>query len=296
MSPRVGLVLNARAGGRGRPTIDVVREAFADTATEIAAVAGPDIRAAAERLLQSGCDVLVAGGGDGTVSTVARTAMGAGVPLGVLPLGTLNHFARDLGIPQRLDEAAAVVTGGVTRAVDAAEAGGLLFLNNASLGVYPRLIQLRERLRAHGTGRWLAALWATLAVLRRHPFLDLTLNTGSEEVRTRTPFVLIANNPYRMSGLQPHSRERLDGGELAVYTYQAHRRLGLLRLGLSVVLLGIDRVRELDVRMTRAVGVSTRRRDPRFALDGELTSLQPPVSARILPRALTVFVPAGPNK
>ena len=295
MSPRLGVVVNTRAGGRSPVTVDLVREAFAQGTTEIAWVKGSEVRSAAERLLESRCEVLVAGGGDGTVSAVARAAMGAGVPLGVLPLGTRNHFARDLGIPQPLDQAAAVVAAGVTRAVDAAEAGGLLFLNNASLGVYPRLIQLRERLRARGTGRWLAALWATLAVLRRHPFLDLTLRTGDEEVRARTPFVLIANNPYRMSGLQPQSRERLDGGELAVYTYHAHRRLGLLRLGLSLVLLGIDRVRELDVRMTRAVAVSTRRRDPRFALDGELTSLRPPVSARILPRALTVLTPSGTN-
>src|SRR4029078_1690201 len=130
------------------------------------------------------------------------------------------HFAKDLGMPTSLDDAAAAIAGASPRAVDVAALNGDLSLNTASLGVYPRLVRLREQHRARGAGKWLAALWATLAVLRRHPFFAAALRTRQHPPRRRTPFVMIANNAYRMAGLQPHARERLDGGELAVYTYQ----------------------------------------------------------------------------
>jgi diacylglycerol kinase family enzyme len=208
-----------------------------------------------------------------------------------LPLAPINHVATDLGSPAPLADPAAASPAATPRAVDAGEANGELFLNNASLGVYPRLVRLREQQRARGAGKWLAALWATLAVLRRHPFFDVALRTTEQSTRRRTPFVMIANNVYRMSGLQPHARERLDAGQLAVYTYQAHQRSSLLALGLRIVLFGVDRVRELEVQTSPEVTVATPRQAPRLALDGELTDLRPPLVARILPQALLVLAP-----
>lgn len=292
MTRRFAVVLNGRSGGGRGPAQAARLRELLGASTEVALVrGGAAIRASAERLAAAGCDALVAGGGDGTVGAVAGVARAHGLPLGVLPLGTLNHFAKDLGMPTPLDEAAAAIAGSSPRAVDAAEANGELFLNNASLGVYPRLVRLRERHRARGTGKWLAALWATLAVLRRHPFFDVALRTTEQSTRRRTPFVMIANNAYRMAGLQPQTRERLDAGELAVYTYQATRRSSLLVLGLRVVLFGVDRVHELEVQTTPEVTVATPRQAPRLALDGELTDLRPPLVARILPQALLVLAP-----
>src|SRR4051794_7176429 len=131
---------------------------------------GRDIRPAAERAVSEGTAGLVAAGGDGTVNTLASVAVDADVPLGVLPQGTLNHFAKDLGIPTDLDQALEVVLAGHTRRVDVGEGSGRIFVNNSSLGVYPRIVRLRERYGARGPGKWLAAPWATLAVLRRNPF------------------------------------------------------------------------------------------------------------------------------
>lgn len=292
MTRRFAVVLNGRSGGgRGPAQAARLRELFGPSTTVDLVQGGLAIRAAAERLASGGCEALVAGGGDGTVGAVAAVARAHGLPLGVLPLGTMNHFAKDLGMPTSLDDAAAAIAGAAPRAVDVAEANGDLFLNNASLGVYPRLVRLREQHRARGAGKWLAALWATLAVLRRHPFFDVALRTTEQSTRRRTPFVMIANNAYRMAGLQPHARERLDGGELAVYTYQADQRSSLLVLGLRVVLFGVDRVRELEVQTSPEVTVATPRQAPRLALDGELTDLRPPLVARILPRALVVLAP-----
>jgi diacylglycerol kinase family enzyme len=300
MGPRFGVVVNGRAGrGSAGRIAERVRDLFGqDSATvSVTTTRGGDLlRRAAERWAGDGCDALVAGGGDGTISTVGDVALEHALPLGVLPLGTFNHFAKDLGLPLALEEAVGVLRAGATRRVDVGRANGALFVNNVSIGVYPRLIALRERHRAHGAGKWIAALWAALAVLRRHPFVDLRLETPDGAVARRTPFVLIANNAYRMEGLRPQARDRLDAGELAVYTYSAHRRLGLLGLGLRVMLKGAARVRELEVRSTREVTVVTPRHDPRLAVDGELTTLASPLSATILPGALEVFAPSPDSR
>src|SRR5919107_358211 len=128
---------------------------------------GRDIGPAARRAVERGTSGLIAAGGDGTVNTLANVAIEADVPLGVLPQGTLNHFAKDLGMPTDLDGALAVVLAGHTRRVDVGEVCGRIFVNNSSLGVYPRIVRLRERFGGRGPAKWLAAAWATLAVLRR---------------------------------------------------------------------------------------------------------------------------------
>ena len=252
--------------------------------------AGGDIGAAARAAVEDGCSVLVAGGGDGTVSAAAQAVVGTGVPLGVLPLGTLNHFAKDLGIPQEPAEAVEVVVRGRVREVDVGEVNGRTFLNNSSLGVYPRIVELRSRLGGRGPAKWIAALWATLAVLRRRPFLTVRIRTENEEVVRRTPFVFVGNNEYRMSGLHPASRESLDGGVLAVYVMDASQRRSLLRLGWDVLRLGPDRVSELDLlRVTEAV-VETGRSRLELALDGEVAAVESPLRYRSRPGALRVIV------
>ena len=248
-----------------------------------------DIGAAARAAVGEGCSVLVAGGGDGTVSAAAQAVVGTEVPLGVLPLGTLNHFARDLGIPQELDEAVRVVVRGRVREVDVGEVNGRTFLNNSSLGVYPRIVELRSQHGGRGPGKWIAALWATLAVLRRHPFLTVRIRTEDEEVVRRTPFVLVGNNEYRMSGLHPASRESLDGGVLAVYVMDASQRRSLLRLGWDVLRHGPDGVGELDLlRVTEAV-VESGRSHLKVALDGEVAGMASPLRYRSRPGALRVI-------
>lgn len=250
---------------------------------------GEDIGAAARSAVRDGCRVLVAGGGDGTVSAVAGAVVGTEVPLGVLPLGTLNHFARDLGIPQELPGAVEVVVRERLRQVDVGEVNGRIFLNNSSLGVYPRIVELRSRHGGRGPAKWLAALWATLAVLRRRPFLTVRILTPEEEVVRRTPFLFVGNNEYRMSGLHPAARESLSGGVLALYVMDASHRGSLLRLGWDVLRHGPERVRELDLlRVTEAV-VETSRSQPKVALDGEVAGLGSPLRFRSRPGALRVI-------
>ena len=254
---------------------------------------GRDIRPAAERAAKDGTAGLVAAGGDGTVNTLAGVAIDAGVPLGVLPQGTLNHFAKDLGIPTDLDDALGVVLAGHTRRVDVGEVSGRIFVNNSSLGVYPRIVRLRERYGARGPGKWLAALWATLAVLRRHPFAAVRLVVNGEPLLRRTPFVFVGNNDYRMEGLRAGTRETLDRGVLAIYLMNASGRRSLVWLGLQILLGRTGQLQELDTFLLEEATIELKRSTVGVALDGEVAELRSPLVYRSRPGALQVFVPAA---
>jgi diacylglycerol kinase family enzyme len=251
---------------------------------------GDEIRSAAEHAVRNGCEALVAGGGDGTISTAAASVVGTTIPLGVLPLGTLNHFAKDLGIPLSLDEATQVVLDGTVCQVDVGEVNGRIFLNNSSLGVYPTLVRLRERYQAGGLGKWIAALWAGLTVLRRHPFMTVRIVAERQEMVRRTPFVFVGNNEYRMVGLHAGSRESLAKGRVAVYVLNAERRIGLLRLAWQVLRKGVDQVQELDLISVEHATIETRRGRPQVALDGEVVVLRAPLVYRTRPQNLHVYV------
>ena len=254
---------------------------------------GGELRDAVARAVDDGCDVLVAGGGDGTVSTAAGVLAGRDVPLGVLPLGTLNHFAKDLKIPLELEEAAQVILDGAVCRVDVGEVNGRVFINNSSLGVYPTIVQLRERYQESGLGKWIAALWAGLTVLRRNPFMAVRIIAEGEASVRRTPFVLVGNNEYRMTGFQAASRDTLTARHLAVYVLNAGQRTGLLRLAWQVMRKGVDEVQEMDLLTVDAATIETRRSRIQVALDGEVLVLQSPLEYRIRPAALAVLVPAA---
>jgi diacylglycerol kinase family enzyme len=292
----IAVVLNAASGhGTAPKAAERLREVFAEAGREAditLATGGSDINAAMRRAVEAGCETLVAGGGDGTINCGASAAIGRGIPLGVLPLGTLNHFAKDLGIPLEVDEAAKVVLQGVVCKVDVGEVNGRIFLNNSSLGVYPAVVRLREKYRATFRGKWIAALWAGLTVLRRRPFMAVRIIAEGEAIVRRTPFVLVGNNEYRMVGLNPGARESLATGRLALYVLNAEQRPGLLRLGWQVLLKGAERVKEVDLIAVEEATVETRRHRLQVATDGEVFSLQSPLNYRIRPGALRVFVPA----
>ena len=165
----------------------------------------------ARRAAVDGCARVVAGGGDGTISTVAALLAGTDKALAVLPLGTLNHFAKDLGLPLELEAAARVAATGRVVRVDVGEVNGRVFINNSSIGLYPRLVRRRQQQQDRlGRGKWAAFLFAGLSVLRRYPFLDVRLEADGRTFSRRTPFVFVGNNDYLMDGLQIGARARLD--------------------------------------------------------------------------------------
>ena len=290
----VAIILNPGSGrGNGDELTARLIQLFAMAgrdATVLVAGPGRSVADQARRVVDDGCRIAVAAGGDGTVNAVASAVAGTDIPLAVLPLGTLNHFAKDLDIPLDLEPAVRLVTQGVRRQVDAGEVNGALFVNNSSIGVYPRIVALRSRWHASGRGKWVAALWATLTILRRRPFMGVRIRTADETLLRRTPFVFVGNNEYRMVGINAASRASLTGGRLAVYVMHAERRRSLLLLGWRVLVRGVDRVPELELFPVEEAVIETRRQVS-VALDGEVRAMSPPLTYRIRPLALTVIAP-----
>lgn len=289
-----GVLNDASGSGDGTAAAKRLEEIFAAAGREAritVARSGSELRQAAERAIKEGCDSLIAGGGDGTINTCASAALERGIPLGVVPLGTLNHFAKDLGIPLELEEAAKVILEGVVCKVDVGEVNGRIFLNNSSIGVYPAIVRLRERYQKTGWGKWVAALWAGLTVMRRNPFLGVRIRAEGETIVRRTPFVFIGNNEYRMEGLNAGARDSLAGGQLALYVLNAERRAGLLRLAWQVFRRGVDEVKELDLLGVGEATIETRRAHLQVALDGEVVPMVSPLEYRIRQAGLQVYVP-----
>jgi len=291
---------DARAGELRRK----LRDAGLDAELTLAA-GGEELIAAARRARDGGAKLVVAGGGDGSMNAVASQIVDAGsgagrdtgIHFGVLPMGTLNHFAKDLGIPLDLDAAIANLSTGIPVSVDVGEVNGRIFLNNSGLGLYPDIVRDREKQQNRlGRGKWPAALWASLAALRRYPFLSIRLEVKGEQAQgerlaRRTPFVFIGNNAYTMQGLAIGARERLDAGTLSLYVAQHPTRFGLLRFALDALRGRLGEERDFDVVHAAAFEIDTHRKRLRVATDGEVTIMTAPLRYRSLPGALRVLVP-----
>lgn len=192
---RIAFIVNVHAG-KGLPESPLSRlrkttESMANGGEISLIDNGQQIDAALRRAKAAQCSVVVAGGGDGTLSSVAAGLVNTGIALGALPLGTLNHFAKDLGIPLEPEAALDAVSTGAPLAVDVGEVNGRYFVNNSSLGLYPSIVHRREQQQIRlGRGKWPAFVWATLASLRRYPLLDTHLTADERENAFRTPFCL----------------------------------------------------------------------------------------------------------
>ena len=232
------------------------------------------------------------GGGDGSIRTVAGVLAGSGVPLGILPLGTLNHFAKDLGIPLHLGEAAGVIAKGVQRAVDLAEVNGETFINNSSIGIYPYLVLDRERRRAHHkVAKWMAMVPALFRAARHFPRRRLALSAESWTRPYRTPCLLIGNNEYGLEFPTLGRRHHLDQGKLSVYVVKQRRALGFFWM---IWRMAFGKIRQArDVESFRLTDLKVRSKTSRLpvALDGEVEFMHPPLHYCIRPKALRVIVP-----
>ena len=298
MPEPVALIVNAGSGS-GRTTPPPAPAALC-ASFERAGIAveahvlgdGDDLDALLETALAGNPRALVAAGGDGTVNAVAARAIEHDLPMGVLPLGTLNHFAHDLGIDDDIDAAVAVIAAGREQRVDVAMANDRLFLNNASIGLYATIVVDRERQqRRLGRGKWSALLRATLAALRDPDAFEVVVQVDGRELRRRTAFLFVGNNDYDLQGPGAGSRARLDDGLLSLYVLHPRTAAGLLWLALRTLLRGTAGARDLDAFAARALELHAREGRLQVARDGEVDALQSPVRFQVRPRALRVFAP-----
>jgi diacylglycerol kinase family enzyme len=296
----IAVLLNPTAGGSKTSDLPRTVEASfgaAGAPAKVIVIDSPASTAGAvRRALDSGATVVVAGGGDGTVSTIAAALLDSHVPLGVLPLGTLNHFAKDLGLPAELEQAVAVIAAGRRMRVDVGEVNGRVFINNSSIGIYPDIVVERETLRARGYRKWIAFAIATGRVLYRFPGVVVRVRSDQGAETFRTPFLFVGNNEYQVEGISVGKRARLDQGSLYAYVAPRLHARDLPKLGAAALLGRATRNPSLRAFATDELDVSTPgRRMLRVALDGEVTHMVTPLRYRVRRAALEVMAPEAPS-
>ena len=284
----------ARSAGNGLG--DRLESAFARAGQAIILelVEGRDIDAALDRYRTA--SRIVVGGGDGTLGSAAGKLAEWGTEFAVLPLGTRNHFARQLEIPLGLEGAAHVAARGRIETIDIGGVRGSggeadrVFLNNASLGAYVDLVDARDH---SGLPKAIGSIAAGLNVLRhlRARRYDLTLDREPRPVRTVQLF--IGNNRYRISAGQPGERISLEDGLLSVFATAPLSRLGLIRTAFHVALGKPDMKQDFALHETAHEVVIAGAGEMGIAIDGETMRLPLPVTLRTRPRALKVVVASG---
>jgi diacylglycerol kinase family enzyme len=293
--PPIEVIINASGGTfvQGE-TEEFLADAFAANglnANICLAKTGDQVDELAKAAVASDAEIIVAGGGDGTISSVATTVYGSNKALAVLPLGTLNNFSKDLQIPQDISEAARVIAEGHTTEIDLAEVNGRIFINNSSIGLYPRIVRKREQQQRLGYGKWRAAFWAALRSLRLSPFLKVRIEIDGRSFLRKTPFVFVGNNQYEMDLYNIGRRPSLNGGKLSVYFLHRGGRWGVILLLLRTLTGTVKQWRDFEEVLTDSVTIQTRRKRIQVAFDGEVSVLQTPLHYKTLPKALKVIVP-----
>lgn len=289
------LVLLNRGGRRmaqdGDALVEQLRDAFARhrVDAELRLLDGRELAEAA-RLGRRAHDTVVVGGGDGSVGCVAGALVDSDVPLGLVPLGTLNHFARDLGVPQEVDAAVGLIAAGRTRRIDVADVNGRVFVNNSSIGVYPYVVAERDRQRDDGRAKWPAMALAAWHALRHYRHRLLGLEIAGRTAQRRTPLLFVGNNEYALEFPEMGARPRLDGGTLGVYLVRGSGPRAIPRLLLRAFLRRIDADRDFErIEGLTTLTVHTRDSRTQVALDGEVLTLATPLVYRLRPRALAVY-------
>jgi diacylglycerol kinase family enzyme len=290
-------VLINRGGGAASadPEIDAkVADAFRKGGidAEIELIAGGECQVRCRAIAERGDEMLIVGGGDGTISAAASALAGTDTMLGILPLGTLNHFARDLGLPADFDEAAALIARRSDRRVDVAEMNGRVFINNSAIGLYPLMVVDRDRQRANlGRSKRMAMIVAAARTLARFRHHRLTLTVNDEQATVDTPLLFVGNNDYRLDIGAPGKRESVEDGHLSVYVMRKKSRRGFIAAAIRALL---NRARDDDlvqIENVERLKVASHRGALAVSLDGEVVRVSPPLEYRIRRKALRVIAP-----
>jgi diacylglycerol kinase family enzyme len=286
------VIVNAAGGTAsrvGEGLHEQIQAAFAAAGQAILLelVDGDGLAAALER--HAGAGRIVVGGGDGTLATAAEAVSRQGGELAVLPLGTRNHFACQLGVPPDIGDAARLAASGRARRVDLGQADERMFINNVSVGAYVDLVRQREASRLPKLLATLPAAWSTLRKLRSRPF---ELSVDGEPITLRTPVLFVGNNRYEVDEGRLGERIALDDGVLSVYAVAPLSRTALIAAAVRTLVARPRMHRDFALdRTAREVRIEGPGASLEVALDGERVRLDLPFTIRILPRALPVVSP-----
>jgi diacylglycerol kinase family enzyme len=251
---------------------------------------GGDLAARARQAAGRG-DVLVAAGGDGTVGAVAGVAVEANATFGVVPRGTLNHFARDAGIPLVLSKAVQTIVDGRVRDVDVGDLNGRVFVNNSSLGIYPRMVWERNAEQRHGRSKWTAFAFAMARTWRTYRMLVARLSIDRQLHVVRSPFIFVGNNEYLAEGFQLGARAAVDRGCLSIFVAPECGRFEILALPLRALANRLKADPKFERFLAEEVTIELSRHRVSVALDGEVAIMTAPLRFHVRRAALHLIVP-----
>jgi len=288
------VILNPKSGKRQTDIVNRLQAAMArhPGRFELRQVGrGSDPETTAAAAAEDGFATLVAAGGDGTVSAVAGAAVRADRVLGIVPLGTFNYFARGLSLPEEAEAAIDLIASGPVRRVAVGTVNGEIFLNNASLGIYPAVLAQREGIyRRWGRSR-LAAHWSVLVAFARfrRP-LTLRVVVDGKPIRTRTPLAFIARSAYQLSLFGLDGAEDVAQGRFALFLAPDNTsRWQMLVYAVRLWSRAMERGRDFDYVSGRVIEIETAHSRALVARDGERERMRSPFRFEMQPDALRVI-------
>jgi diacylglycerol kinase family enzyme len=291
---RISVIINEKSRTAGRADAGgEIQALFAKAGAQVRLerISNPGDLAARARQAAARGDLLVAAGGDGTVGAVAAVAVETRSTFAVLPMGTLNHFAKDLGIPSGLPEAVAVITAGHVHDLDVGEMNGRIFVNNSSVGIYPRMVWERNAEQQRGRGKWTAFAIAMARTWRRYRTTIARLSIDGRQVVARTPFIFVGNNAYHVEGFEIGARAALDRGRLSVFIAPECGRFEILTLPVRALRKRLTQDPKFASFEASEVSIELSRHRVSVAFDGEVALMRPPLRYRIRQRVLRTIVP-----
>lgn len=294
---RVCVILNV---GSGRNDAEAVSRAVEDALKPRCAgyalrqtSRGSDLVAMAKQSIEDGFDLIVAAGGDGTQSAVAGALAGTDTVMGVLPGGTFNYFARDLGVGDDIADALDTIRNGRVTQMDVGQIENLVFLNNISLGAYPHILKTRESIyRRWGRSR-LAAYWSVLVALRRlrRP-MSLIAHVDGQQHRFSTALIFVARSAYQLEAFGLEGADAIRAGKFAVLIAKARQPLPLLRSAFRLAFGFSAKDSDFDLILTDELTIDMPRKRALIAHDGEKTVMASPLHLKVWHDGLRVLLPA----
>ncbi len=297
---RVLVILNRKAGSANSDELERhIREAFDGfgVRTDIRMVQDGDIVEAVKAAVSDGVDAVVPAGGDGTVKIAVEQLAGSDVPIGIIPLGTINHLARNANIPLDIDGAIRTIAEGNIVTVDIGRVNGIPFTTDCVLGMFAHAMFAAEKQRGMGSAnksrRFLKLFSMLFRIFLRLPVSYYEVRADGEIIRSKTAFIAVSVDRMEVTLTKFGNREDLHAGRLYLYYPQATTRRELLKLVFLALIGNEDRARDLEIAAHRSMSVGVEKRKLLVAIDGEFRLLEPPLEFESVPGGIRLFVPAA---
>ncbi|OCX66758.1 hypothetical protein BFP70_00960 [Thioclava sp. SK-1] len=291
---RVSIIANPKSGqnSRAREPLETAKDVFGSNARIYFWKPGAEIAQTVQQALEDGAELVVAAGGDGTCMAVAQAMLGQPVPMAVLPLGTFNFYARGLGLSEDPTETAQQILDGHAHDISVGSVNGQVFLNNASLGIYPQILRAREAIYRRWGRHRIVAYWSVIRTfLRFQRPMSAKITTEHHVAYHKTPLIFVARSAYQLDRFNLNGAEAIEQDKFAVLIARSKGRMGLFRLAWRMVTRTMAQDRDYDLVTCREITIETKRKRALLAYDGEKQRSLSPFKFHMSKKSLKIILP-----